>query len=293
MNRLLKICLLVWLLAVCVGCTKAPTETPSAGTDYTRVNGKTFYFLAEEELEALREPLERLLSNENCTIYADTPRGEIIGYRPHDPDMPSIPEGYRCGLYDATGDGIPELLVHPNGYYGSSGTATYFVYDIVTGEEIGSMDGGNSESWCVYYVTESDELVSVGSYWRRGGWSDRYRVMTLLRYDSEEKDCYEELYLYAHLGIGHAVPDEGAPVEEWGEEYPYASYSVRGKDVYLDEYYAELDWFTSHCVRLPETELCLIDWDEVCEDEDDRFIRAQKMAEALLSSHQKFVVPTP
>lgn len=292
MKRLLQIWLAVWLLTMCVGCAKTPTAPPSVGTDYTRVDGKTLHFLADEELEALREPLERLLSNENCTIYADTVRGEIIGYEPHDPSLPSIPEGYRCGLYDATGDGIPELLVHPNGYYGSSGTVTYFVYDIATGAELGSMDGGNSESWCVYYATESDELVSVGSYWRRGGWSDRYRVMTLLHYDGEEHACYEELYLYAHLGIGHAVNDEGS-VEDWVEEYPYAAYSVRGEDATLDAYFAELDWFTAHCVRIPETELCMIDWDCVCSDEDDRFTRAEKMADALLSSDRKFVVPDP
>ena len=292
MKRLLQIWLLAWLLTMCVGCTKAPTAPPSVGTDYTRVDGKTFHFLADEELEVLREPLERLLSNENCVIYADTVYGEIIGYKPHDPTAPYIPQGYRCGLYDATGDGIPELLVHPNGYYGSSGTVTYFVYDIATGAELGSMDGGNSESWCVYYATESDELVSVGSYWRRGGWSDRYRVMTLLHYDSGENTCYEKLYLYAHLGIGHAVNAEGS-VEDWVEEYPYASYSVRGKDAYLDDYYAELDWFTAHCIRIPETELSMIDWDSVCSDEDDRFTRAAKMAEALLSSDQKFVVPNP
>ena len=274
--------LAVLVLLNCVGCAK----NTAAGKEAV-VNGKTFYFLDDKDKQVLREPLIRLLSNETREIYADTPRGELIGREPYDPDEPTVPAGYSCGLYDVTGDGMPELLVHPNGYYGSSGTTTYFVYDVFSGEELGSIDGGNDELWCVYYFMETDELRSVGTYWRRGGWSDRYRVTSFLTYDKADNTCGEEYYLYAHLVIDSNMSEDA---QGWSEYYPYASYSVRGVNSTLDDYYGEMDWFHANCVRIPETTLQMIDWDTVCSDDDDRFVRAGRMADALLSSTQEFIV---
>lgn len=264
-------------------------------SEYCVMDGKTMYFLAEEDKQILREPLIQLLSNETCAIYADTPIGDIIGYEPHDPNKPSIPEGDACGLYDVTSDGMPELLVRPKGYYGTSGSVVYEVYDVFSGEYLGSMDGAIDTVWGVYYFRETDELRSVGSYWRRGGWSDRYRVMTFLHYDKKDNTCYEEVYLYAHFQIsGQRVPaneinTDGLLVEKWVESYPYARYKAYGEIVDLDEYYGELDWFHANCIRIPETELQMISWWDVCSSED-RFERAEQMADALLSSNQKFIV---
>lgn len=281
------------------GCANKQREKEDADykvTGYCVINGKTMYFLADEEKERLREPLIKLLSNETHEVYADTFRGEIIGYEPYDPNEPTVPAGSACGLYDVTGDGMPELLIHPNGYYGSSGTVTYFAYDVFSGDYIGSIDGGMSESWCVYYFTETDELCSVGSYWRRGGWSERYRIMTFLKYEEDSNTCSEELYLYAHFSIdGESINTgevgaDGTYVGKWVESYPYARYSVRGVDVYLDDYYGEIDWFNINCVRIPETELQMISWWDVCSD-DDRFVRAEQMVDALLSTSQEFIVP--
>ena len=287
-NMICMVILTALVLLSCGGCAKN-----TATGKLSVVNGKTFYFLDDKDKQALREPLIRLLSNETREIYADTPRGELIGREPYDPDAPTVPAGYACGLYDVTGDGMPELLVHPNGYTGSSGTATYFVYDVFSGEELGSIDGGNDELWCVYYFMETDELRSVGTYWRRGGWSERYRVTSFLTYDKAGNTCGEEYYLYAHFVIESNMftpSEDSSDAQEWSEHYPYARYSVRGENSTLDDYYGEIDWFNANCVRIPETTLQMIDWDTVCSDDDDRFVRAERMADALLSSTQEFIV---
>ena len=288
---------LLVLRICCADCVRGKEHTVTEETEFCRINGETIYFLTDAEKEKLRDPLVNLLSNETCVIYADTARGEIIGYEPCDPSLPTIPEGYGCGLYDVTGDGMPELLVHPKGYYGSSGAVTYFVYDIFTGRELGSIDGGNAESWCVYYFKDTGKLRSVGSYWRRCGWSERYRVMTFLNYDSHDHVCFEESYLYAILGIDGEVvetketDEDGIPVTKWFETYSYAGYSVYGEDALLDDYYGEWDWFYVNAIRIPETELQIIKWWELDVDDGDRFVRAERMAEALLSSTQKFILP--
>ena len=297
-KRIIAIFMSFLLFVFHIGCAGEQKDKSDSytRTDGCTVNGRTMYFLSDEDKKLLRKPLKRALSNETHEIYDDTAIGELIGYEPYDKNEPTVAAGYSCGLYDVTGDGMPELLVHPHGYHGSSGTVTYYVYDIFSNNKIGEIDGGNAESWCVYYFTETDELRSVGSYWRRGGYPERYRVMTLLDYDEESNTCGEELYLYAHFSIeGRIVDvkdDDGDTfVGEWVESYPYASYKVRGKGATLDEYYYEMDWFNSNCVRIPETELQMIRWWDVSSDDDDRFERAEKMVDALLSTDQKFIIP--
>ena len=271
----------------CSDCVRVQENVMAENKEFCRINGKTIYFLTDDEKEKLREPLVNLLSNETCVLYADTVKGEIIGYEPYDPSLPTVPEGYGCGLYDVTDDGIPELLVHPKGYYGSSGAVTYFVYDILTGRELGSIDGGNAESWCVYYFKDTGELRSVGSYWRRGGWSKRYRVMTFLCYDDQYDICFEEIFLYALLSMDSEKNSDA----KWLGNDSYARYFVYGEDASLDDYYWEWDWCHVNGLRIPETERQIIKWGDIDSDDDDRFVRSERMVDALLSSAQKFIVP--
>ena len=57
----------------------------------------------------------------------------------------------------------------------------------------------------------------------------------------------------------------------------------------MDDYYEEYDWFIQNCIRIPETELILIDWDDVTEDGDDYVTKGEKMAQALITSSQMFI----
>ena len=57
----------------------------------------------------------------------------------------------------------------------------------------------------------------------------------------------------------------------------------------MDDYYAEYNCFVTKYIRIPETELVLFSWDEVSNDEDDYITKGEKMAEALITSKQKFI----
>lgn len=282
-----KILIVALIFMVCFGIQGCGTNKQTNETlNFSIINGKTLYFQDQKDIAPLRDSLEKLLANETRPIYDDTARGELMGYEAYDPHATSVMAGYSCGLFDATGDGVPELLVHPMGYFGSSGTATYFIYDIATGDKLGSIDGGNGELWCVYYNTETDELCTVGRYWLRFGWPSRTRFISTLEYDKQNNQCYERVYLSTKHDVEHET--EGDNIYEI---YPNTDYYVYGDKVSIDDYYDELDCFTASVIPLLETQLQMIPWNSVCEDNDDRFVRAEKMADALVSSSQKFVTP--
>lgn len=246
------------------------------------INGKTLSFVSDKELRRLRKPLSKLLANMELFV---TDGDDILGSEAPDPSSPSIPNCYRCGLFDVTGDGLPELLVHPFGYNGSSGTATYFVYDIPSGRELGSIEGGIAESWCLFYDTADDSAFAVGSYWLRSGWESRRRCISLLEYDEDSGKCYERSY----LSTMHAIDKNPSEDSSLDEIYPTTIYKMYNKSVSLDDYYDEYDRFLTECIRIKETELVMIDWDEVCSDKDSNAARGKKMADALLKSGQRFM----
>lgn len=258
------------------------------------INGQEIYFVSDESKKEWKKPLAKLLSN---VLVPYGEHGEIMGYEAAiDPNAPVIPQNYECGLLDITGDGTPELLVHPFGYHGSSGTATYFVYNIYSGQKLGEIDGGNDQSWCFFYNTEYGDLDLVGQYWLRGGWPWRGRYITKVFYDESVMECYEVSYLHTEHDINGEKtdivdedPNDGVYTATWVETYPNTTYYVYSNEVYLDDYYAEYNNFLMTCIRIPETELVLIDWDDVAEDGDDYAIRGEKMAQALISSNQRFI----
>ena len=253
------------LLLICFSVEGCLPKQESA-REYCVINGKTMSFMPEKEKEALREPLEKLLASERKDFFDDALSEEK--------EEPGIPANVACGLFDVTGDGTPELLVLPTGYGGSSGMVKYYVYDCFTGEKLGEISGGYGESWCMYYFAETEELRAVGFYWHSGGTYDRYRMLSFLNYDAVKNTCAEEQYLYVHVAT---------------QEDFYTEYEVRGEKADADTYYLETDWFNTNGIRIPETELQMLYWSDVCAEED-RFVRAEKMAEALLSLSQKFIV---
>lgn len=269
--------LAVLICAVCIVCGILGRRESA---DYCRINGKNLYFLSDDKREELREPLEKLLSNELIPIYGNEFYGDIIGYEAPDPDSPTIVQGYDCGLFDITGDGVPEFFVHPYGYSGSSGAVTYSVYDIITGSLVAELDGSVQGTLCSYYFTETDEIRQVNSYWLRFGWDSRLRYISTID-DSQGADLY--------LGSDHLLHD--SMTDDTDYEYTTVVFNVDGNHATWDEYFYKLEWFDAYCIRIPETEIRMISWSDVSDDEDDRFTRAEKMADALLSSEQQFIVP--
>ena len=301
--KLIALILLSMVILSFVGCTQKENDIDSdsdinarASVPNCKINGREFYFVSDEAKQEWKEPLAKLLSN---VLIPYGEHGESLGYEATiDPKAPVIPQCYECGLLDITMDGVPELLVHPFGYFGSSGTATYFVYNIYSGQKLGEIDGGNGQSWCLYYNTEYDSVDLIGQYWLRGGWAWRDRYITEVYYDESIMECFEaQQFRTSHEITGEQTdivdedPDDMFYTATWVESYPSTTYYVNRQEVYHDDYYAEYNHFVKTCIRIPETELILISWDDVSDDEDDYTTKGTKMAEALVTSEQEFILP--
>ena len=293
------------ILSVCIllsfigcrsdGSASGGSNDEASSADFA-VHGRAFHFVSDEAKQEWKEPLAKLLSN---VLMPYSEHGEILGYEATiDPHAPAIPQCYQCGLLDVTLDGVPELLVYPFGYFGSSGTATYYVYDIYTGQRLGDINGGYDQSWCVYYDMEYDTLELVGQYWLRGGWAWRDRYITEVTYIEATMECFEmQRFRTSHEIAGEQRdivddnPDDGYYTATWVESYPDTTYYLNSQKVYLDDYYAMYNHFIRMYIRIPQTELIMISWSDISDDGDDYTTKGAKMAEALVRSEQEFVLP--
>lgn len=154
-GKLIKFIKAAALGAVLLGCLFQAGCASSES--FCRINGKNICFADENTKKEWERRLAKLLSDvqipdDENSFVTDTEAKKVIA------------QSIGCGLLDVTQDGVPELLVYPYGYYGSTGTATYFIYDIYSGEYLGYINGGNSESWCMYYNLETENLMLVGQY---------------------------------------------------------------------------------------------------------------------------------
>lgn len=279
MKRQIVKTMLPLLCAACLllsGCGGAPSG------DCCRINGETVYFVSEREerswekpLTALMEEAFRLLEERSAVSEMDACLSE---------DCAAIAAGYACGLLDVTRDGVPELLIHPFGYFGSSGSVNYFIYDIYTGDRLGDIRGGMEESWCVYYDTQAARWDLVGQYWLRIGWSGRERYIETVTCDADTGEYSSSVYLHTSHQIG-MTPDFSA------ECYPDTVYEIGTEGATMDDYYTEYHRFVRNRVRIPETELQVFRWSEVAQEEDSPEVRYEKMVQALIGSTQKFPKP--
>jgi len=78
----------------------------------------------------------------------------------------------------------------------------------------------------------------------------------------------------------------------WEEIYPGVRFWVNGDSASIETYFDAQDEFTENYIRITETGIQLIDWDDVTNEEDSVAVKAEKMAEALISSKQAFIKPT-
>lgn len=258
------------------GLDEVIEEAPAPERDYCRIDGEDIYFIGGEELQALREPLIKLLANRKEKYYQE---GADVQYIPPDPDSPAIEGCYRCGLFDVTADGVPELFIPPWGFEGSSGVVDYYVYDIKTGEKIEQISTGYG-SYCCYFDTERRALALVENSGSQIGWYMKSTYLYVRIYDSAKGEYVSDLNISADYVLD--VPSANENRVEYFIDYKPASWH---------DYQDLLDRFYMNYVRIPETELTMIDWSEVSKKDDDRFVSAQKMADALLASEQKYVIP--
>lgn len=253
-------------------------------------------FASIETRESWREPLVKLLSNKAIPYGSG---GEIMGYTYLYPDQPCIANGYQLGLFDFDMDAVPELLVNLGG--GSAGNAYYYVYDIITGELLGSLDGGFDKSWCTYLNLDTGKYEIIGQFEWRMGWQGKQRIMrkaTLTNTMSDNrKILYDSSWLYAYYEIDAAELEltqeeiDAGIHASWDEIYTGVEFRVNGNESYIGTYFSEYDFFLENYIRIPETALLLVDWDDVCDYDEDQSVRAKKMTDALLSSKQQFIHP--
>ena len=288
------------ILLTSAGCNsnKNNDEEPITTQSYV-VDGKEFFVIDEKVKKEWKEPLAKLLANVRVPYGG---KEGIDGYKASvDSKAPVLPQNYRCGLLDVTQDGIPELLVHPFGYFGSSGTETYYAYNFYSGQKLGEINSSSNGSWCFYYDTQSNKIELYGQYWlRQGAGREDFYAKKLWYFDSNM-----EIYVNDYLQATYEMPtydEQDVTLYSKPQANPLYDdsdigncnkiiYYVGDKEVAFDEYYAECDEFVTNKIKIPQTELIMIDWDDVAENEDDYIIKGKKMAEALINTEQKFIVP--
>lgn len=300
-NRFIKFTsalLLVAMILATLGCTAQKDEFSSVRESCV-VGGKEFFFIDEATKQEWIEPLSRLLSNE-LLPYGE--KGDILGYKASvDPKLPVLPQNLRCGLLDVTNDGTPELLVQPFGSFGSSGIAEYFAYNIYTGQKIGKLEDGMGESWCFYYNTEGDYLDLCAQYWHRiGAFGYEYYM-----HESSYDEAYMEIYDLERLHASYSIqgfadapevdyinpPKNSLYDDSFIENCFEIDYYVGPNLVEAEEFLAKCDDISSTLIKIPETALVLISWSDISDDDDDSASRAKRMANALVSTEQKFIIP--
>lgn len=310
--RYAVIAMLIMAFVACtVGCNRQSNEPPlqeppAQETEEVRVKYvyKTKYldfeFISDEEKESWRPALVSLLNNKKTEIYQKG--GDLVGYSYLYPDRPCIENGYYISLFDINVDGTPELLVNVGG--GSAGNALYIVYDIMTGERIGTLDGGYYNSWCIYLNQNSGNYEAIGQFEWRCGWTGKDRFVnkaTLTSTVDDSDGCYlhEVCWMHAYYAIDsiktplaeQETDQDGYYLASWEEIYTGVHFDLYGDRATIEDYFDAQDEFEQSYVRIAETGIRLIDWDDVTSKEDDVATKAEKMADALLSSDQKFLKP--
>lgn len=310
----------VFIIALCVFCTDcksginsksksdctleaASVEKSNEGTGKVKYIYQTQYvdlaFVSDEEKNEWKSALVSLLNNEKTPVCEQGEEAEEYSYLYS--DRPCIEAGYQLALFDINIDGTPELLVNVGG--GSAGNAFYHVYDLMSGEEIGTLNGGYDNSWCIYFNRSTGQFESIGQFEWRSGWEGKIRLVNKATITDtlagSSKYLYEETQLCAYYRID-AVSVELTEEDEktdsaiqsaWEEVCSGARFWVNEDHATIETYFKAQDRFTENHIRIAETGMQLVDWDDVANGDGGIATQAEKMADALLSSSQKYVKP--
>lgn len=270
---------IAFLMTLCIllsGCNTAQ-DTDDAGYSVPDVK---YEYLSEERLDSVKKSLVKLL--ENICPH------DILGnenVKPPYPDRPFIYEGHAYALFDVTGDGVPELLVHQWGFYGSGDYEYYDVYDIESGKNIGGLDGGEDTNFCLYYDNASKSFKTVARFYTRDGDKCRYRSVVTVEYDAEKGKYYtaEKFKITEEDVLG---TDSLGNIDIVSRNVKFC---VEGKEVGMIDYFDEYSAFTLGLTKVPDTEIVFVR-NSVTSDTDSNLTKAQKLADALFSTGQRYIV---
>ena len=266
----------------CQNDNQAETQKPGECNHY-----EVDIYVDDSEKEEWYSAIVKLISNQEEPY--GTPADGIIGYEAPRPDEPSIVWGLDMGLFDITGDGIPELLLNLGG--GSAGNDYFYIYDIFFGEHIGLIGGGGDSAWNIYYDIQNKRYIPIGRYDLRSGDSGSSHHIDTIQYSVEHQSYFgKELFYSAYEYDKKMLVDENG--NQGGVEISIADvdFRVNGEPEFFQEYHYELtDFYQEHSL-VPHTGLMLYYWSDVSDDDDSYQERAEKMAEMLLyGSGQQFV----
>lgn len=233
------------------------------------------------------DALVKLISNQE-EAYG-TPQDGIIGYEAPRPNDPSIAAGCDMGLFDVNLDGVPELLLNLGG--GSAGNDYFYIYDIISGKQLGTINGGSSDAWAVYYDTINNQYITVGRYdWRSGDSGSSHFVKTIIFDEEEQRYCEKSLFYSSYEYDKVERVDENGDFSGIDLEIADVAFGVNGESAGFQSYhYALTEFYQKHCL-VPNTGVKLYYWSDVSDMSDSYQERAEKMAQMLLyGSGQKFI----
>ncbi len=252
-----------------------PPQNPEDPENYTRINGKDIYFISDSEKETWRPYLVKLLENvrQNLGDPSSAPF----------PDKPSVDDCVSFGLFDINFDGIPELIGDTVG--GTAGNRAYIVYDLKTGETPYNFTSDFYGSWAYYYNVLTGKLEAAGLFQYRYGWEGAGGHLMKITYNEKNKSYNAYSVIYAEYEL-HTK-------EDFQEiDYMTVKFTVNNnKNADFWDYYSVLGEFNENCIRIKETALVDFFWHDFGDSDANGKSDAEKMADALISSSQKFIKP--
>ena len=259
-------------------------------------------YVSDEVRQTWREPLIDFLS----TIHPYGHAVEVNPFAEHPEDRYQWYEGpHSVSLLDIDMDGTPEVILSSG--IGTSWALTHSVYDLMTGKYIDKFSGGGTDNWCVYYNTEGGIFQIYGLCTERAGWSDGARYTSMI-YMGEDEYYDIEVVLtrrlfyesYSMESVDHIKTGDGADSDydkRLETVYEPTSYRLEWDQVGPEDYFYEYNMFWNSLVRLPYTRMITLSWNDAGHDdfknyefERDQPILAAQMADALLSSEQRFII---
>lgn len=250
MKKILTILLCGVMLLCAVSCKKSETDNQDK-------NGKTEdgkiqqpFFISQQEKNTWKDDLTKILSTVN-----------------------EKPGNYAAGLMDINFDNLPEVFVAYPG--GSLGNIFIEIYDLESGEMLVYYDAaqystGSDVYLCIFEHNEEYVIIAKGTMRSFDfGWIQSTSLV------SKNIDL-EEFYLETERLFAKSVYDEEG-----------LFYDVNGKQVDKNQYDDYCQKFLNEYNEIGETRMQLIRWSEV--NDGDQLNIAEKMADALINSEQKFI----